>query len=154
MYDVADIPPHEMARTVRFHDHHPGEESFREALHAGLSQPAKSIPCRFLYDARGSVLFDQICELPEYYPTRTETQILRDRAGEIAALIGAGAELVELGTQLEIIQKSGSWYSYKDSRLGQGAENVKKLFNDNPELADEVEGLIRERLGLKVAVEV
>ena len=68
--------------------------------------------------------------------------------------ISRTSELVELGTQLEIIQKSGSWYSYKDSRLGQGAENVKKLFNDNPELADEVEGLIRERLGLKVAVEV
>ena len=58
-------------------------------------------------------------------------------------------ELIELGTQLEIIQKSGSWYSYKDSRLGQGAENVKKLLQDNPELADEIEGLIRERLGLK-----
>src|SRR5664279_1193510 len=67
--------------------------------------------------------------------------------------ISRTSELVELGTQLEIIQKSGSWYSYKDSRLGQGAENVKKLFTDNPELADEVEGLIRERLGMKVAVE-
>ena len=65
--------------------------------------------------------------------------------------ISRTSELVELGTQLEIIQKSGSWYSYKDSRLGQGAENVKKLFTDNPELADEVEGLIRERLGMKVA---
>jgi len=63
--------------------------------------------------------------------------------------ISRTSELVELGTQLEIIQKSGSWYSYKDSRLGQGAENVKKLFIDNPELADEVEGLIRERLGMK-----
>ena len=68
--------------------------------------------------------------------------------------ISRTSELVELGTQLEIIQKSGSWYSYKDSRLGQGAENVKKLFTDNPELADEVEGLIRERLGMKTAVEV
>jgi recombination protein RecA len=68
--------------------------------------------------------------------------------------ISRTGELVELGTQLEIIQKSGSWYSYKDSRLGQGAENVKKLFLDNPELADEVEALIRERLGMtKTAVE-
>jgi recombination protein RecA len=58
-------------------------------------------------------------------------------------------ELIELGTQLEIIQKSGSWYSYKDSRLGQGAENVKKLLADNPELADEIEGQIREKVGLK-----
>ncbi len=67
--------------------------------------------------------------------------------------ISRTSELVELGTQLEIIQKSGSWYSYKDSRLGQGAENVKKLFQDNPELADEVEGQIRERLGMKALVE-
>jgi recombination protein RecA len=58
-------------------------------------------------------------------------------------------ELVELGTQLEIIQKSGSWYSYKDSRLGQGAENVKKLLADNPELADEIETQIRAKVGLK-----
>ncbi len=63
--------------------------------------------------------------------------------------ISRTSELVELGTQLEIIQKSGSWYSYKDSRLGQGAENVKKLFIDNPELADEVEAQIRERVGLR-----
>ena len=59
------------------------------------------------------------------------------------------SELVELGTQLEIIQKSGSWFSYKDSRLGQGAENVKKLLAGNPELADEVEAQIREKIGLK-----
>ena len=47
------------------------------------------------------------------------------------------------------IQKSGSWYSYKDSRLGQGADNVKKLLGDNPELADEIETLIRAKVGLK-----
>jgi recombination protein RecA len=63
--------------------------------------------------------------------------------------ISRTSELVELGTQLEIIQKSGSWYSYKDSRLGQGSENVKTLLKDNPELADEIETQIREKLGLK-----
>jgi len=57
-------------------------------------------------------------------------------------------ELVELGISLEVVQKSGSWYSYKDSRLGQGVENVKKLLLDNPELANEIEGLIRGKLGL------
>jgi recombination protein RecA len=56
--------------------------------------------------------------------------------------------LVELGISLEVIQKSGSWYSYKDSRLGQGVENVKKLLADNPELANEIEALIRGKLGL------
>jgi recombination protein RecA len=63
--------------------------------------------------------------------------------------ISRTGELVELGVQLEIIQKSGSWFSYKDSRLGQGAENVKTLLKDNPELADEIELQIREKLGLK-----
>jgi dimethylhistidine N-methyltransferase len=83
---------------VQFHDYHPGEDSFRDALHAGLAQEYKAIPCRFLYDARGSALFDRITDLPEYYPTRTETQILRDHAAEIAGLIGAHAQLVELGS--------------------------------------------------------
>ena len=54
---------------------------------------------------------------------------------------------------MEISEKSCSWSSDRDSRLGEGAENVKKLVNDNPELADEVEGLIRERLGMKALVE-
>jgi len=62
--------------------------------------------------------------------------------------ISRTGELIELGSSLEIIQKSGSWYSYKDSRLGQGAENVKKLLADNPELASEIEGAIREKLGM------
>ncbi|HET8901084.1 MAG TPA: recombinase RecA [Holophagaceae bacterium] len=63
--------------------------------------------------------------------------------------ISRSSELVELGTALEIVQKSGSWFSYKDSRLGQGAENVRKLLLDNPELADEIETQIRAKLGLK-----
>jgi L-histidine N-alpha-methyltransferase len=101
MYDVAERTGSvetAQAGKVVFHDHHPGETSFRDALHAGLSQAAKAIPCRFLYDARGSALFDRICDLPEYYPTRTETGILRDNAAEIAALIGPDAQLVELGS--------------------------------------------------------
>jgi dimethylhistidine N-methyltransferase len=63
----------------------------------GLAQPRKAIPAKFLYDAQGSALFDAICELPEYYPTRTEFAILRTHAQEIAALIGRGAALVEFG---------------------------------------------------------
>ena len=46
---------------------------FREAVLAGLARTPRAIPAKFLYDARGSALFDQICELPEYYLTRTET---------------------------------------------------------------------------------
>ncbi len=63
----------------------------------GLTRPFKELPPKHFYDARGSELFEQICELPEYYPTRTERQILERRAGEIVGRTGAG-ELVELGS--------------------------------------------------------
>ena len=63
----------------------------------GLTQTPKSLPPKYFYDDRGSVLFEQICELPEYYPTRTETLILEHYAGEIAKITGA-CELVELGS--------------------------------------------------------
>jgi L-histidine N-alpha-methyltransferase len=62
----------------------------------GLTRPFKELPPKHLYDARGSELFDQICELPEYYPTRTERAILLDRADDILARAGT-VELVELG---------------------------------------------------------
>lgn len=64
----------------------------------GLSQPHKQIPCKWLYDRRGSLLFDRICELDAYYPTRTETAITEAHADEIATLVGPGARLVELGS--------------------------------------------------------
>jgi dimethylhistidine N-methyltransferase len=73
-------------------------EEFRTAVLEGLSKRPRSIPARFLYDARGSALFDEICELPEYYLTRTETRILAERAPEIARLAGPGSALVEFGS--------------------------------------------------------
>lgn len=63
----------------------------------GLRQTPKTLPCRYFYDDRGSALFEQICDLPEYYPTRTEQAILERCALEIAQLTGA-CELVELGS--------------------------------------------------------
>ena len=63
----------------------------------GLNQSQKTLPCRYLYDDRGSELFEQITDLPEYYPTRTEQAILEKYALEIAELTGA-CELVELGS--------------------------------------------------------
>jgi L-histidine N-alpha-methyltransferase len=63
----------------------------------GLTRPFKELPPKHFYDARGSELFDRICELPEYYPTRTEKAILASRAAEIIDVTGAG-ELVELGS--------------------------------------------------------
>jgi dimethylhistidine N-methyltransferase len=83
---------------AQFHDLAPGEESFRDAVLAGLGGRQKSIPCRFLYDEKGSALFEAICEVPEYYLTRTETAILEAKAAEIAALVGPGCQLVEFGS--------------------------------------------------------
>ena len=57
--------------------------------------------------------------------------------------ISRSSELVDLGVELDIIQKSGSWFSYNDSRLAQGREGAKKVMQDNPELADEIEAKIR-----------
>lgn len=70
---------------------------FARELLAGLARRPRSISPKFFYDATGSALFDRICELPEYYPTRTELALLEDRAAEIAGWIGADAEIVEFG---------------------------------------------------------
>lgn len=72
-------------------------ESLRADVFAGLLATPKTLPPKWFYDARGSELFEQITELPEYYPTRAERQILADHSPEIAALTGA-ASLVELGS--------------------------------------------------------
>ena len=64
----------------------------------GLSQAQKQIPCKWLYDARGSRLFERICELEEYYPTRTELGIMEGDVGAMAALLGRGCALVEYGS--------------------------------------------------------
>jgi L-histidine N-alpha-methyltransferase len=63
----------------------------------GLTRPFKELPPKHFYDSRGSELFERICELPEYYPTRTEKSILRERARDIVRSTSAG-ELVELGS--------------------------------------------------------
>lgn len=70
---------------------------FARELHAGLSLEARSVSPKFFYDVEGSALFDRICELPEYYPTRTELRILTESAGQIAEQIGPDAEIIEFG---------------------------------------------------------
>lgn len=72
------------------------ERTLREDVLDGLTRPFKEIPPKHFYDARGSELFEQICELPEYYPTRTERAILERCAERIGERSGA-AEIVELG---------------------------------------------------------
>jgi len=73
-------------------------QQFLEDVVEGLSQPQKALPSKYFYDQRGSKLFEEICELDEYYPTRTELAIMKEYAGEMGDQIGAGAMLVEFGS--------------------------------------------------------
>ena len=67
-----------------------------DVLH-GLGAKQKQLPCKYLYDRKGSQLFDAICRVEEYYPTRTETALMQTHAGEMADHIGAGVSLIEYG---------------------------------------------------------
>ena len=82
---------------VELHDLHPSHDAILKDVLGGLRAPQKWIAPMYFYDARGSELFDRICELPEYYPTRTEVGILEEHAGEIAAALGSGVLLIEPG---------------------------------------------------------
>jgi L-histidine Nalpha-methyltransferase len=83
---------------VHFYDETPEEIDFREEVLRGLSATPKHIAPKFFYDQRGSELFDKICQLPEYYIPRVETDILRSCARELARLVGPDCMLVELGS--------------------------------------------------------
>jgi dimethylhistidine N-methyltransferase len=79
-------------------DLEPVNADFLAEVVAGLSASPRSLPCKFFYDERGAELFQRICELPEYYITRTETELLRRHGREMAESIGANAELIGFGT--------------------------------------------------------
>ena len=74
------------------------KENFREEVLRGLAKSPRELPCKFFYDQRGAQLFQQICELPEYYITRTEIEILRLHGAEMANVLGPQIELIGLGT--------------------------------------------------------
>lgn len=88
--------------------------------------------------------------------TRTRVKVVKNKVAppfkqaDFDIMYGEGISragcLVDMGTDLEIISKSGAWYSYGEHRLGQGRENVKEFFRDNPQVADEIEAKIRESL--------
>lgn len=86
--DTPALPRPAQAATGRF---------FQDVI-AGLTSRPKTLPCKYFYDDLGSDLFEQICDLPEYYPTRTELQIFRDSLDEIARLVGPRAQVVEYGS--------------------------------------------------------
>ncbi len=74
------------------------DPAFRADVIDGLARRPRAIPARWFYDHRGSELFEAITELPEYYPTRTETALLRAVSGEIAGRVGSGRAIVEFGS--------------------------------------------------------
>ena len=88
-----------MQKAIRIDSHLDGthERSLADDVLDGLTRPFKELPPKHFYDARGAELFDQICDLPEYYPTRAERAILKEQAEQLAQLTGA-VELVELGS--------------------------------------------------------
>ncbi|MDX1442753.1 MAG: L-histidine N(alpha)-methyltransferase [Gammaproteobacteria bacterium] len=78
-------------------DFHPDRAAMMKDVMAGLTDSPKWLSSMYFYDERGSQLFDEICELPEYYPTRTEIQIVEDNIHEISDLLGPHAMLIEPG---------------------------------------------------------
>ena len=115
------------------------EGTLAEDVLDGLTRPFKELPPKHLYDERGSELFEAICELPEYYPTRTELAILHGRAAEIAAAAGA-TELVELGsgaaTKARILLATGAFTRYVPFDVSESA-----LQDCAHALADELPGV-------------
>jgi dimethylhistidine N-methyltransferase len=81
-----------------FHDLEPDEDAARAEILRGLRLPQKEISSKYLYDERGSALFDQICELPEYYLTRVELEIMRRDADAMAEALGPRCLLIEYGS--------------------------------------------------------
>ncbi|MEQ8789227.1 MAG: L-histidine N(alpha)-methyltransferase [Pirellulaceae bacterium] len=79
-------------------DLEPSVDTFRDDVLAGMARPQKRLPSKYFYDQRGSELFEQICELEEYYPTRTELDIMRAFGGEMAGVLGSDCVLVEYGS--------------------------------------------------------
>lgn len=83
---------------IELSDQLAGTGNFLEEVLRGLSLSPKSLPSKYFYDERGSMLFDKICELDEYYPTRTEVGIMREHGREMADCLGPGCAIIEFGS--------------------------------------------------------
>lgn len=86
------------ANLSRLKKFEPEKEDLLEEILEGLSKPQKELPSKLFYDKKGSSLFDEICELDEYYLTRTETSIMTDNIDEISSVLGDNCLLIELGS--------------------------------------------------------
>lgn len=103
----------------------------------------------------------QIKESPDQIlGNRTRVKVVKNKVAppfkvvEFDIMYGQGiskvGEIVDLGVELEIVNKSGSWFSYEGNKLGQGRDAVKQLLSDNPELSEEIEGKIRAKVSGKI----
>lgn len=117
------------------------DKKFMEDVVAGLSQPQKAIPPKYFYDERGSQLFDAICDLPEYYPTRTETALLARIAAELSERLASFEHLVEYGSGASrkthiVLHALPSLKSYVPMDISEEflLQVADKLSDDNPDL--------------------
>src|SRR5215467_4748940 len=107
---------------------------------AGLSTNPRTLPCKYFYDERGAALFQKICELPEYYVTRTEIDILDRYRSNIASLLGSNIELIGLGTGagtktrilLEVLEKPAVYIpvDISEKQLHESAALFQNIFPD------------------------
>ncbi len=130
-----------MTTTVKLTDLHPPADDVRADVLRGLQGPGqKTIPCKYLYDARGSVLFDEITETEAYYPTRTEMSIFDREAESIASAVGPKAAVIELGSGaslkirklLDILDKPAAYISVEISKehLVHAADEASQAYPD------------------------
>ncbi|MFP6726290.1 MAG: L-histidine N(alpha)-methyltransferase, partial [Alphaproteobacteria bacterium] len=89
---------YETSKAGALEDRRPDFDEMLSEVREGLLATPKTLPCKYFYDEKGSDLFRQICDLPEYYLTRTETSLLTSVAGEIAELVGPGCQMIEYGS--------------------------------------------------------
>jgi dimethylhistidine N-methyltransferase len=156
--DCMSAEPQGDRHAVESNDADADRAEFAREVARGLGQNPKSLPCRYFYDARGSALFERICELPEYYLTRTEHGILESRAADIAAGLPQPITLVELGsgssiktrTVIETLLSRQGKLRYVPIDISASAlsESTQALTSDYPELR--ITGLALEyRAGLR-----
>ena len=120
------------------------EDTFAADVRAGLTARPKALPPKYFYDELGSHLFEAICHLPEYYPTRAEAEILARHAGEIVARFGGAGSLVELGSgssvksryviEAMLARQSGLHYQPIDISAAMLEQSAGALLKDYPRL--------------------
>ena len=136
------------------------DPAFRSDVLSGLAEPVPAIPARWLYDRRGSELFDEITRLPAYYPTRTETALLEARIGEIARLIPPDSAVVEFGagsaTKTPILLRAAQPKAYVPIDISGDylRESAEVIDRDFPDIAvHPVEADFTNQVDLPAAIE-